>query len=98
MRRMLASPRYEGPAIISMSGEPSDQLAPFTRQRRRLQSMLETLEPEAWSSPTRCDRWSVQDVAAHLVGVNAFWQASVQAGLAGEPAVVVGASDSGVER
>ncbi len=82
---MLASPRYEGPAIISMSGEPSDQLLPFTRQRRRLQAMLEALGPDDWAGSTRCDQWSVQDVVAHLVGVNAFWQASVQAGLAGAP-------------
>jgi uncharacterized protein (TIGR03083 family) len=82
---VLASPRYEGPVIISMSGEPSDQLVPFTRQRRRLQAMLEALGPDDWAGSTRCDQWSVQDVVAHLVGVNAFWQASVQAGLAGTP-------------
>lgn len=82
---MLASPRYEGPAIISMSGEPGDQLVPLVRQRWRLQATLEALAPDDWAGPTRCDEWSVQDVVAHLVGVNAFWQASVQAGLAGAP-------------
>jgi uncharacterized protein (TIGR03083 family) len=82
---MLASPRYEGPVIISMSGEPGDQLVPFTRQRRRLQATLEALGPDDWASPTRCAEWSVQDVVAHLVGVNIFWRASVEAGLAGTP-------------
>jgi len=33
--------------------------------------------------------WSVQDVVAHLVGVNAFWHASVVAGLAGTPTRVL---------
>jgi uncharacterized protein (TIGR03083 family) len=93
---VLASPRYEGPAIIAMSGEPGDQLTPFSRQRRRLQAMLEALAPDDWSSPTRCDQWSVQDVVAHLVGVNAFWQASVQAGLAGAPTRVLAGFDPAV--
>jgi uncharacterized protein (TIGR03083 family) len=93
---MLASPRYEGPAIISLSGEPGDQMAPFARQRRRLQATLEALRPDDWSSPTRCDEWSVQDVVAHLVGVNAFWQASVQAGLAGTPTRVLAGFDPAV--
>src|SRR5271170_3386095 len=82
---MLSTPRYEGPAIITMAGEPGDQLVPFSRQRRRLQAMLEGLGPDDWAGSTRCDQWSVQDVVAHLVGVNAFWQASIQAGLAGTP-------------
>lgn len=93
---MLASPRYEGPPIISMSGDPGDQLAPFVRQRRRLQATLEALDPDDWSSPTRCDEWSVQDVVAHLVGVNAFWQASVRAGLAGTPTRVLVGFDPAV--
>jgi uncharacterized protein (TIGR03083 family) len=93
---MQASPRYEGPAIISMAGEPGDQLAPLVRQRRRLQGLLEALEPDEWSSPTRCEQWSVQDVAAHLVGVNIFWQASVQAGLAGMPTRVLVGFDPAV--
>ena len=82
---MLATPRYDGPAIISMTGEPGDQRAPFSRQRRRLQTVLADLAPADWSRPSRCSGWSVQDVVAHLVGVNVFWQASVQAGLAGSP-------------
>jgi uncharacterized protein (TIGR03083 family) len=91
-----ASPRYEGPAIISMTGEPGDQWAPFARQRRRLQATLEALPRADWASPTRCEGWSVQDVAAHLVGVNTFWQASVQAGLAGTPTRVLAGFDPAV--
>ena len=32
-----------------------------------------------------CAGWTVQDVVAHLTGVNAFWRSSVLAGLAGTP-------------
>lgn len=93
---MLASPRYEGPAIISMTGEPGDQLAPLVRQRRRLHATLVDVTTDGWSSASRCDGWSVQDVVAHLVGVNAFWQASVLAGLAGAPTRVLAAFDPAV--
>jgi uncharacterized protein (TIGR03083 family) len=93
---MLASPRYEGPAIISMSGHPGDQLLPLVRQRRRLQATLEALGRGDWAAPTRCEQWSVKDVVAHLVGVNAFWQASVQAGLAGTPTRVLVGFDPAV--
>ncbi len=30
--------------------------------------LLETLDEEAWRTPTRCEGWRVADVAAHLVG------------------------------
>lgn len=82
---MLVSPRYEGPPIISIWGAPDDQLAPVSRQRRRFEAMLVDLSPEEWSSGSRCEGWTVQDVVAHIVGVNAFWNVSVLAGLAGEP-------------
>lgn len=90
---MLLRPRYDGPPIISIAGQPGDQLAPVTRQRRRFEAMLEGLSDDDWSSATRCDGWTVQDVAAHLAGVNAFWHASVRAGLAGTPTRVLAGFD-----
>jgi uncharacterized protein (TIGR03083 family) len=82
---MLVSPRYDGPPIISITGRPGDQLAPVLRQRRRLEAMLVDLHDADWSSASRCDDWTVQDVVAHMVGVNTFWNASVRAGLGGTP-------------
>jgi uncharacterized protein (TIGR03083 family) len=82
---MLVSPRYEGPPIISITGRPGDQLTPVLRQRRRLEAMLVDLSDADWSSASRCDDWTVQDVVAHMVGVNTFWNASVRAGLGGTP-------------
>ena len=79
------SPRYGGLPIISMSGDPHDQLVPLSRQRRRLEKVLAGLEFEDWRSASRCAGWSVQDVVAHLAGVNRFWTASVRAGVAGAP-------------
>lgn len=90
---MLLSPRYDGPAILSIEGPPDDQHVPVVRQRRRLEAMLADLGNDDWSAASRCDGWTVQDVAAHLVGVNAFWQASVSAGLAGTPTRVLAGFD-----
>ncbi|MGO9560861.1 MAG: maleylpyruvate isomerase family mycothiol-dependent enzyme [Acidimicrobiales bacterium] len=78
-------PRYDGPPILSIEGAPNDQLVPLVRQRRRMQAALQELNDEQWRSASRCAGWTVQDVAAHLVGVNTFWRASVMAGLAGAP-------------
>jgi uncharacterized protein (TIGR03083 family) len=86
---VLVSPRYEGPTIISIAGAAGDQLAPVQRQRRRLEATLSNLDLHHWNSASRCDAWTVQDVVAHMVGVNAFWHASVLAGLAGEPTRVL---------
>lgn len=82
---MQVSPRYDGPLIISIAGAPGDQLAPLVRQRRRTQAMLASLSDDDWSSATRCEGWSVQDVVAHMVSVNDFWTVSMRAGLAGAP-------------
>ena len=90
---MLLRPRYEGPTIISIAGQPDDQLAPVTRQRRRFEAMLEGLSDDDWRAATRCESWTVQDVVAHLAGVNAFWHASVRAGLAGTPTRVLAGFD-----
>jgi len=86
---MLVSPRYEGPPIISIAGAADDQLAPVVRQRQRFEAMLVDLSHDDWNSASRCDQWTVQDVVAHVVGVNAFWHASVLAGLAGAPTRVL---------
>ena len=82
---MILAPRYDGPPILSIDGQPGDQLQPLTRQRRRMEAMLAELADDEWVMPSRCAGWSARDVVAHLVGVNIFWHASVVAGLAGTP-------------
>jgi uncharacterized protein (TIGR03083 family) len=83
------SARYHGPPIVSIAGSPDDQLAPLLRQRRRLEATLVDLGEDEWRAATRCEDWTVQDVVAHMIGVNAFWQMSVLAGLAGSPTRVL---------
>jgi len=90
---MKLSPTYDGPPILSIEGADDGQLVPLTRQRRRLQSLLGGLSDDQWMANSRCARWTVRDVVAHLVGVNAFWHASVRAGLTGKPTRVLGSFD-----
>ena len=46
---------------------------------------LADLTDAEWAAPSRCDGWSVQDVVAHLAGVNGFWALSITKGREGEP-------------
>jgi uncharacterized protein (TIGR03083 family) len=82
---MRLTPRYDGPVVLASDDHPSSQLVPVTRQRQRFQSLLAELTGDQWAHSTRCEAWTVRDVVAHLVRVNEFWNASVVAGLAGEP-------------
>ncbi len=90
---MKLSPRYGPPPVLVVDGPADDQAVVVRRQRRRLESLLTELTDDEWRSPSRCDGWTVQDVDAHLVGVNAFWEASVAAGLAGTPTRVLATFD-----
>jgi uncharacterized protein (TIGR03083 family) len=80
---MQIAPVYDR-TLLTMNGGPA--IAPATvRQRRRLLDVLGSLADEQWAAPSRCEGWRVQDVAAHLAGVDPYWLASITAGLAGEP-------------
>lgn len=86
---MIITPRYAGPAILTMDGDGHDGLAPIIRQYRRFAAMLAGFDDAAWSASSRCDGWSTRDVAAHLLSVNRFWKASVVAGLSGQPSTIL---------
>ena len=90
---VLINPRYDPPGILSLDG-PADAIRePLIRQRRRLAEIGAGLSTDDWAAPSRCDGWRVQDVFAHLVGVDGFWFLSTSAGLAGDPTRILGAFD-----
>ena len=86
---MLLSPRYTGPTIVTIEGDPGDVAAPLVRQRTRLAEIVSTFTDEQWSAPSRCAGWSVRDVIAHLAGINPLYAMSAVAGLAGNPTRVM---------
>jgi uncharacterized protein (TIGR03083 family) len=85
---MRMSPRYVGPTILTLAGE-GDVGELFVRQRRRLEATFGSLSDDDWRAPTRCENWTVQDVATHLDSVNGFFHSSIAAGLAGTPTRVL---------
>ena len=82
---MLLSPRYSGPTVVTIEGDPRDVAAPLVRQRTRLAEIAATFTQDQWSAPSRCAAWSVRDVIAHVAGINPLYVMSAVAGLSGEP-------------
>jgi uncharacterized protein (TIGR03083 family) len=87
------NPRYGRPPALVIDTSLTDVAAPLTRQRRRLAELLSDLTDDQWAAPSRCEGWSTQDVVAHLVVTNQFWDFSMKAGLAGEPTRVLATFD-----
>jgi uncharacterized protein (TIGR03083 family) len=54
---------------------------------------MSQLSSEEWASPSRCEGWSVQDVAEHLAGVNQFFLLSIGSGLRDEPSRLLASFD-----
>ena len=82
---MLLTPRYRSAPLIVLDGDPAVVAEPCIRQRRRFLEMIQDLDPDEWSHPSRCDGWSARDVAVHLTSTNAFWEVAVRSGVAGSP-------------
>jgi uncharacterized protein (TIGR03083 family) len=52
-----------------------DVREPLTAQRVRLLTLLTSLSPEQWATPTVAPQWSVKDIALHLLDVDLSWLA-----------------------
>jgi len=90
---VTVAPRYEGPAVIDVSAVIAAPAGAAIRQRDRLAATLSGLTVQEWSTPSRCEGWTVQDVAEHLAGVNRFWLVSLASGLGGEPTRLLASFD-----
>ena len=84
-RDVQLTPQYDGPPVLELEGPVSDPTVPLLRQRRRLADVLQGFDDAQWSTPSRCDGWSVRDVVSHLVDTNGFWALSIGAARAGNP-------------
>jgi uncharacterized protein (TIGR03083 family) len=82
---MKISPRYGTDPLVTLDGAPDAVAVPLVRQRRRFADALSSLSPAQWNAASRCEGWRVQDVAAHLAGVDRFWNLMIQSGLDGAP-------------
>ena len=53
------------------------------------------MSPAAWTAPSACTQWQVQDVVAHLVGVAEFYAGTVVRGVQGDASAPAGRSPAG---
>jgi len=90
---MRLSPSYDGPPPLIIDGALDDQREPLVRQRTRLADALGSFTEAQWQAPSRCVGWSNQDVVAHLIGTNRYWNVSIGAGLAGAPTRILAEFD-----
>ncbi len=90
---MQLNPRYGSTPVIELDGDPAAIAEPVIRQRQRFVEAMNDLTEEQWARPSRCDGWSVKDVATHLTGTNFFWEASIRSGIEGAPTRILAEFD-----
>src|SRR5512134_2123787 len=73
----------------------AERLDVLTGESTRLERYFRDLPREAWSAPSACTQWQVQDVVAHLVGVAEFYAGTVARGLRGETSPPAGRAPAG---
>ncbi len=79
--------------MVTLDSDPAAIGEPLIRQRRRLVEVLQHLDDDQWSQPSRCDGWSALDVAVHLASTNSFWEVSIRSGVAGAPTEMLASFD-----
>jgi uncharacterized protein (TIGR03083 family) len=47
------------------------------REREEFAELLESLTPAQWDGPTLCDKWTVRDVVAHVIGYDPLTRAEL---------------------
>jgi uncharacterized protein (TIGR03084 family) len=55
-----------------------DEISALTEQQTELSDLLAPLDDDGWSSPSRCEGWSVADVVLHLAQTNEMAIGSAQ--------------------
>ncbi len=73
----------------------AERLDVLTKESARLEQYFQTLPSEAWTKPSACTQWQVQDVLAHLVGVAEFYAGTVVRGLQGDTPLPAGQAPAG---
>jgi uncharacterized protein (TIGR03084 family) len=68
-------------------------LTALNEQHAELDALLEPLDNAGWSSPTRCEGWTVADVVLHLAQTDRFAIASAQGRFAEDVQVLAGGLD-----
>jgi uncharacterized protein (TIGR03083 family) len=65
-------------------GTFADSVTLLQEESSRIKQYLHTLPPDAWTRPSACTQWQVQDVVAHLVRVAEVYGDFVARGIQGD--------------
>ena len=68
------------------------------QEREEFADLLGGLKPEQWEAPTRCERWRVRDVVAHVISYDELSSAQLRQRVlkgmfSGRPTNAVGVAD-----
>ena len=74
---------------------PEDTVQLVIAESERLIQYLHTLPPEAWRTPSACDRWEVRDVVAHLAVQGQFYADMISRSLQGNASTPEGRPAAG---
>jgi len=55
-----------------------DPFLTLDQEVARIQSLLDSLDPDGWTRPTRCEGWTVRDLVAHLDSDEEYNEACLQ--------------------
>lgn len=77
---MDLAPMYGEPGVpLRIALSSSEVVDAVSGQRDRLLGTLRSLDEHAWRAPTRCSRWDVRQLAAHLVDGTDFFATTLAA-------------------
>ena len=65
------------------------------KESARIGEYLKTLSPDAWTTPSACDAWQVEDVVAHLTGAVERFGPNIVRGAAGDSTPPEGSAPAG---
>ena len=74
----------------------AEKAALVKKESARIGEYLGTLSPDAWTTPSACDAWQVQDVVAHLTGAVDRFGPNIVRGAAGDSSPPEGQPAAGV--
>jgi uncharacterized protein (TIGR03083 family) len=73
----------------------ADRVALVQAESARLLQYLHALPADAWSQPSACTQWQIQDVVAHVAGAAEFYVDTLTRGLQGDTAPPEGFPSAG---
>ena len=74
---------------------PEERVKIVIAESERLKQYLNALPPEAWRTPSACDRWEVRDVVAHLAAQGQFYADMISRSLQGDTSTPEGRPAAG---